>query len=653
MLTQIRCCDRLQCSRTLVDRLDTFPSDSRHFRYLTCSIPPTSTANDGLTGPMASAFNICALAIDWRTTVLSTSAESEGSRIPDPGWLLAVNAVSLVLAIVANVSLLGQMTDRIPFNIGAPITILGWYLSSFMLIGLVAATPAHLPLPAHALAAYSQAYYYACFAGAIYLILSILLSITAVAIWIYHLSHNFKLTMSQRSLMLQTIMFLGYLLAAGAVYSHIEGWDYLDAVYYINVTLFTIGFGDFTPKTHLGRSLFFPMAAGGILFVGLIIASVRTLVLESGSRKISTRMIEKARCKAIKKGDPATGTFRLRGYQTRQVDADVLTELQRREQEFNVMREVQRQAAHDNRMVALAVSVGSFLVLWIVGAVVFWQSEQGTGGGKWNYFEALYFTFVALVTIGYGDLYPQTNSSKPTFVFWSLIALPTLTVLIGAVGDAVSDFVGEAALWLGEHLPEGTRALRGLKSAANKKKTRDGSFQEAKPPGFMSDQSTREGDSADGEHAKAVQGLSQDPEASTGQEESKDRQDAEAAGEAYRLYLVMKEMKNVVQHLDSSPPRKYTYAEWSWFMKLIYEDEATAGGHRRHWHPQHLVTAPLREHEGQVWSWMGQESPLMSVVDEPKWVLVKLMDIVEQELKKKGDLERSQAAKHENQEAAT
>lgn len=529
----------------------------------------------GTFGPMASAFNICALAIDWRTTISPSSTESEGTHIQDPKWLLGMNGVSLVLAIIANLSLLGQMTDHMRYNISAPITIVGWYISSFLLIGLVAAAPERLPLPSTSLSAYSQAYYYACFAGVIYFILSTMLSVTATGVWLFHFSRGYKLTLSQRSLMLQTIMFLGYLLAAGAVYCRIERWDFLDAVYFVNVTLFTIGFGDFTPKTHLGRSLFFPMAAGGILFVGLIIASIRTLVLESGSRKISTRMVEKARHKAITHGDPVTGTFKIRGFQVRKVGEGALTELDRREQEFNIMREVQRQAAHDNRMIALAVSATSFFLLWIVGAVVFWQAEKGTGGENWSYFEALYFTYVALLTIGYGDFEPQTNAAKPAFVLWSLIALPTLTVLIGAIGDAVSEWVGIATLWLGEHLPESTKALRQLKGSAQKKKNREGAFQEAKPAPFMSDGGIEDGEYDDPAQAMAVQGLAQvEEQASNGNQEMKDREAAAAAGESYWLYLVMKEMKNVVQHLDSQPPRKYTFAEWSWFMKLISEDEA-------------------------------------------------------------------------------
>lgn len=51
---------------------------------------------------MASAFNICAVAIDWRLIVNASSTESEGPHITDPRWLVAVNAVSLAIAIIAN-----------------------------------------------------------------------------------------------------------------------------------------------------------------------------------------------------------------------------------------------------------------------------------------------------------------------------------------------------------------------------------------------------------------------------------------------------------------------------------------------------------------------------------------------------------------------
>lgn len=344
-------------------------------------------------GPMASAFNICAIAIDWRTHVNPNSTESEGAHIRDPRWLVAVNVTSLVIAIIANLFLLAQMTKRIRFSIAAPVTIVGWYISGFIDIGLVAAAPRNLPLPTDGLSAYSQAYYYACFAGALYVILSIMLSCTAVGIWIFRFSDEFKLSMSQRSLMLQTMMYLGYLLAAGAVYARVESEDYLDAVYYANVTIFTIGLGDYSPKTHLGRALLFPMAIGGILFVGLIIANIRSLVLESCSRKINIRVIEKARASALAKGDPDRGEVRVKGIRKRRtIDGD--TELQRREQEFMIMREILSSAAKQNRRITLAIATASFFLLWILGAVAFWEAESAVGGQGWSYFESLYFTYV-------------------------------------------------------------------------------------------------------------------------------------------------------------------------------------------------------------------------------------------------------------------
>lgn len=319
--------------------------------------------------------------------------QANGHKIPDPHWLIGVNIVSLVIAIVANMSLLGQMTNRLRYNVSGPITIIGFYISGLVDIALSAAASTHLPLPDTPHATYSQAFYYATFSGGIYFVLAMMLSVTAWGIFFRQYSQEFKLSLSQRSLMLQTILFLAYILAAGGVYAVIEGWTFLDSTYWAVVTLFTMGFGDFSPETHLGRSLFFPMSIGGILFVGVIIANIRSLVLESGSVKISTRLVEKARYKAIKSGKPEEGILKLRGIVRR--DTNAPTELERREKEFNAMRDIQKEAARNNRYFSLTFSLIAFMILWFIGAVVFWQAETNSVGGQnWSYFEALYFVSV-------------------------------------------------------------------------------------------------------------------------------------------------------------------------------------------------------------------------------------------------------------------
>lgn len=52
---------------------------------------------------------------------------------------------------------------------------------------------------------------------------------------------GYKLTAAQRTLMIKVTSFLGCLLAYAAVFASIESWSFLDAVYWSNVTLFTIG----------------------------------------------------------------------------------------------------------------------------------------------------------------------------------------------------------------------------------------------------------------------------------------------------------------------------------------------------------------------------------------------------------------------------
>ncbi|KAI9723198.1 MAG: Potassium channel [Chrysothrix sp. TS-e1954] len=571
-------------------------------------------------GPIASTFSICALISGWRTKVNPNNIEAEGLKLTDPPWLYAINAVSLFVAVFANLSLIAHMAGRVSFHVAHPIVTIGWFLASFLLIGLVAAAPHHLDDQPFT---FSQAYYYACMAAGLYFILAILMTLVTWAVYIGKYSKEYKLTMAQRSLMLQTVAFLAYLLAAAAVYSRVENWNYLDAVYWCDVTLFTIGFGDYKPQTHLGRALIFPMAVGGIIFVGLIVASVKTLTLDSGTRKVSRRNVEKARQKVLASLDPATGEMRT-GFSKHNPSADGTSELQRREREFNLMRRVQAKARFVNATTALCFSAGVWLSLWFIGAVIFWQAEHSTGGQDWSYFVALYFTYISFLTIGYGDFYPQTNSAKPAFVLWSLLALPALTVLVGALGDVMSTGFSAITVWMAEHIPAKTKALADLQRMAHDtKKGEGGAHAEAKPPGFMSDREHDGSHFDDEEHA--------------------------AAAREYRPYLLIKAIKDVITHLDASPPRKYTYAEWAWFLKLLGAHEEDERGHRSardalENEKTGVHNAKPGEQNGVVkpFSWLGVDSPLMSTESEPQWVLERLMEGLEGELKRLGDGRMSQ-----------
>ena len=193
----------------------------------------------------------------------------------------AINTLSLLCALIANASLLANMGRRLKFSIAQPITSIGFFLAGMLLIADMAAitssktyflTGQDAPSGSHAL---SAAFYYAIWATVFYIIIALLMCLTVYGALKGYYDREFQLTSSQRTLMLQTMGFITYLLLGALVFSSIEGWTYLEGVYWADITLLTVGLGDYSPASKVGRGLLFPFAIGGILMVGLLVGSIR------------------------------------------------------------------------------------------------------------------------------------------------------------------------------------------------------------------------------------------------------------------------------------------------------------------------------------------------------------------------------------------
>lgn len=74
-----------------------------------------------------------------------------------------------------------------------------------------------------------------------------------------------------RHLLMTTIFIL---LAGSIVFHYLEGWSYIDALYFSIITLTTIGYGDFSPQTDAGKifTIFYI-----IIGIGVILAFINTL----------------------------------------------------------------------------------------------------------------------------------------------------------------------------------------------------------------------------------------------------------------------------------------------------------------------------------------------------------------------------------------
>lgn len=718
----------------------------------------------GTLGPVASAFSICALVQYWRKHILPGSDVTKAVfDLQDPIWLTVINAIQLIIAIISNIFLLLNMAKRVRFSVAQPITIVGWYISAILLVALTSTASGSLVVQPEIEYVWSQAFYYGIFAAILYFIVASLMVVTVWGAQSGHYRKDFELSISQRTLMLQTILFLMYLLVGALVFSKIEkDWDYLDAVYWADITLFTVGYGDFSPLSTLGRALLIPYALVGVISLGLVIGSIRSLMLDRGKRRLDARMLEKERRQLLRRmrrrGKDGVLTP-IGGFPRGSEDADKSTrsELERRQKEFELMRKIQNKASNRRRWTALAVSLSTWLVLWLVGAKIFQECERPYQG--WSYFDAFYFCFTGLTTIGYGDLTPVSNSGKAFFVFWSLLALPTMTVLISNAGDTVVKWVRDGTLKLGNiTILPGEHGFKMEFESLLKRLSLGGVFKseriEERPPGFLGasqpadsneydeDENEDEGEAEDdiesddsaaivarqttedlpsdkakekeSTHAsnfpdpahsgkvtfdRAATSKSQKPRprrhnidnedglALAGRVESVAREDLPSelprTRSEYHLVLI-DEIARVTKHLQHSPPRKYTFQEWAWYLRLMGEDESSAETHKKpsrkpkkmkrntnkdndskdddSQHPQTATgeiskasqdleppTLPTSEQppaepeaaeglspphaeDNSKWSWVGHRSPLMDTREEAEWILDRLEQRLRAEL---------------------
>lgn len=248
-------------------------------------------------------------------------------------------------------------------------------------------------------------------------------------------------------------------------------------------------------------------------------------------------------------------------------------------------------------------------ILWCVGAVGFWKAEAESQG--LSYFQSLYFCYVSLLTIGYGDLSPTSNAGKPLFIVWSLLAVPTMTILISDMGDTViasfkrgtftlADWtvLPKAGLW--RHLLEKYPWLllwleKKSREAAEKRRLAKG---------------------------MSVGPADEDVEAPPPtMEEVVELDNLDDAALARKLSIAI---RRTADDLRVDPPRRYTYEEWAEYTRLIRFSRYTKE-----------QLGEEEEEEGLIeWDWIGEDSPMMAEQSESEWVLDRLCESLNRYMRK-------------------
>ncbi|KAI9718558.1 MAG: hypothetical protein M1812_004009 [Candelaria pacifica] len=610
-------------------------------------------------GPLANVLSIAALVTSWRENYTDSGADTDAIGFRDPHWCIALNATSLACGFAGNLFLMFNFTRRIRYIIALPMTIILWYCACGILIGITTAMDKNVP-PIRPHQTYSQGFWHAVIAAVLYLFCSMILMINMLGYFLGHYHQHFALTDDQRNLILQTMMFFIWLAGGGGVFSRVCGFTFVDALYFCDVTILTVGFGDITANNDAGRGLVFPYSVGGIIILGLVISSISRFSKEIGHDKIIKKHLNRRRVMTVGRSVTTSLEFRQRtvihdypraevsklspadrtiaytddghdlsakanhkngaGGRTRDFTNSEKPRggmikrvrsrskkpkiylLREEKDRFDCMRKIQAGTAQYRRWYALTLSIIAFGLLWCVGAVVFWQVEQREQG--LSYFEALYFCYVSLLTIGYGDKSPKSNAGKPFFIVWSLIAVPTMTILIGDMGETVIASFKRGTFRLADWtvLPKAGVWRTFLENhpwlldwVQRKEEAREA--QKRIEAGFQGP------DITDKEEPPTIEDLAKEDDAIVTSHDL-----------AKNLALAI---RRTADDLKSVPPKKYTYEEWVVLTRLIRFSAAKDSGE----------VSIEEDEEGMVeWDWIGEDSPMLAEMGESEWVLDRLCE---------------------------
>ena len=511
-----------------------------------------------------------------------------------------------------------------------------------------------------------------------------LLMVNMLGYFLGHYPQHFELDDEQRNLILQTMMFFIWLAGGAGVFARVCGWSFCDALYFADVTVLTVGFGDFSAPNDAGRGLILPYAVGGIIMLGLMVSSISKFAqqlgyshvirnhvekrrtetfdrsvsnsmelsqrdalearLAHGKRpEISSPVLEKERTITFSETDgpqnmtnggiqrsssyekpKRTNTLRkgmkvLKRVRTRKTKLLVLKEEKDR---FDAMRNIQHSTTRFKQYSGLSMSLIAFGILWCVGAVVFWQAEQKAQA--LSYFEALYFCYVSLLTIGYGDLAPKSNLGKPFFIVWSLVAVPTMTILISDMGDTVI-----------ASFKRGTFTLADWTVLPKEGVWR--SFLEAHPRIFdwIQDKAQSRVEKKRVESGFPIgfeeggrRGRSKDPVPTL--EDLARPQELDEHDLARKLAIAIRNTADDLKKPDHSDHR-YTFEEWVEYTRLIRFSRKKT----RETDDEEEDLDEEEEEEGVIeWDWIGEDSPMMADQSECEWILDRLCESLDRYMRK-------------------
>ncbi|CAO3592818.1 unnamed protein product [Absidia cylindrospora] len=315
--------------------------------------------------------------------------------------------------------------------------------------------------------------------------------------WLLDSPSNGPLSVILTAMLLPSVMYCCTLSIGAFSFMWIEGWEYSQAMMFCATALTTIGYGDVAPITPLGRLFFLIYTTLGICVVGYFLLSLRAVMINGSSfnlmMKVNLMRAESlhnyarhqrqrdsqrhrleqhqhqhqqqqqqqhgyARDDVLARNGPSLPMINplndddddddddspiavstphdpLRPHQlARHRSTDVISTFSNYTL-ANILKE-------ENRQIWVHVITHSgvwrmsviFTFSWFGGAAVFCLLEE-----NWSYLDALYFAFATQLTIGFGDLVPQTMIAQEFWFVYIIISIAVAAYFICLFGDVLAE----------------------------------------------------------------------------------------------------------------------------------------------------------------------------------------------------------------------
>ncbi|KAL6937975.1 hypothetical protein ACO0RG_004502 [Hanseniaspora osmophila] len=360
-------------------------------------------------GPVANMLSVAALVNSWRQT-------PEGKEIKDRTGIYVINATSLGIGCISNIILFMHFSNRLTYITSQLWNIFGWSIAMILLV-------------ADLLWCWNKeirftdkqkgiGFWYAFFTVILYAGCTATLSLHFLGYKLKKYAPKFNLSEDERTVMMYTLWLSCWFMWGAGMFSQIMNISYGSAVYYCVVSTTTVGLGDVTPQTVAAKIMTLIFFLSSLLILGLIVTLTRTIVQKSFRPIVSLHISESKRSIFLKdlanKNDHRAHDYR---------DYN----------QFLLMRKTHKECESYAKRSGAILSVVIWILFWLIGALIFKFIED------WSYFNALYFCFLCLITIGYGDFAPSTGAGRSFFVVWALAAVPLMTCLINSVGEYLYD----------------------------------------------------------------------------------------------------------------------------------------------------------------------------------------------------------------------